>query len=84
MFVYLFINTQTITAQSYLIDFPTVAESLTACNSDTDSSLTVKLSDLVASSSGSEVIIELPAGVTYVPGYVLKTGGNLLINESST
>ncbi|HIP49572.1 MAG TPA: hypothetical protein EYG92_11485, partial [Lutibacter sp.] len=70
-------------AQSFVIDFPEQAESPNVCYSQ-NALLKVRLDVAKNSIDGATVIINLPDGVEYIIGSVIKTGGtnNFTITEN--
>ncbi len=57
----------------FIIKYPTAAQEITVCLNT--SLLTVRVDISVISTSNDTVIINLPPGISYVPGSVIKTGG---------
>ncbi len=73
IFLLLLITSGSVFAQSVVITYPSPAQQITVCNSN--SLLTVRLDVTQASANGGDVTINLPTGVTYVAGSVTKIGG---------
>lgn len=78
-----------VTAQSFIVSFPghTTAPTQNPRDvivSNESSLLKVRLNVAANSTSGGNVTIQLPPGIEYVPGSVVKTGGTstLAISEN--
>src|SRR5665648_1194255 len=73
-FFFLFLTLTSFVGQAqFIIKYPTTAQEITVCLNA--SLLTVRVDIGALTTSNDTVIINLPPGISYVPGSVIKTEG---------